>query len=256
MAVTLGIDLASQPKETAVCVIEWAAGRGKVRDIVHGPLTDNTLLGLMRDGATTKVGIDAPLGWPLAFIDAISTYRDRGEWLLMEPNEIRFRATDNVVAVATGQTPLSVAMSDLAWPAMRCARLLAHAEAELDRSGDGRVAEVYPAAALRRWGLIPAGSAAKDSAYKGDKPGRRDRRQQLLDELMARLDGVVEVPSAVAARCVDDDDELDAFVCALIARAVEVGCTDPVPRGMRWVALREGWIHLPTADSLPRLADG
>jgi len=176
----------------------------------------------------------------------------------MDANEMRFRTTDTVVAIETGQVPLSVAMSDLAWPAMRCARLLSrlHPDGRLDRTGAGRVAEVYPAAALRRWGLIASGTAAKDSAYKGGAPGRSQRREQLLMGLLGLLAGTVEMPDAVAARCVEDDDELDAFVCALVVRAVEIGASDPVPRGMRWAALREGWIHLPSADALPRLATG
>jgi hypothetical protein len=46
---------------------------------------------------------------------------------------------------------------------------------------------------------------------------------------------------------------LDALVSSLVARAIEQGLTDPIPRGMRWQAIREGWIHLPAADSLERL---
>jgi len=57
-----------------------------------------------------------------------------------------------------------------------------------------------------------------------------------------------------AAVCVDDDDDFDAFVSALVARAAQLGLTDPVARGMRWQAFREGWIQLPTTGSIFRLA--
>ena len=55
---------------------------------------------------------------------------------------------------------------------MRCARLLSRLAGEhgvLDRTGRGRVAEVYPMAALRRWGVIEAGTAPTDWAYKGER---------------------------------------------------------------------------------------
>jgi len=251
---TLGIDLASQPNETGACLIDWTSRPAHVIDLGTAPFDDGRLLDLMSDRAVTKVGVDAPFGWPLAFIDAIATYRDRAEWLDMEANEMRFRATDLRVAQETGQTPLSVAMSDLAWPAMRCARLfsaLTPTEGQLDRSGAGRFVEVYPAAALRRWGLV---TGTKDASYKGSKPGRHERRVELLAGIRGQLDGAVDVPDDFAKACEADDDNLDAFISALVARSVDVaGCSDPVPLGLRWSAIREGWIHLPTEDSLGRL---
>ena len=191
---TVGIDLASQSQETGVCVIDWT--QAPAHAVARGgeKATDDVLVALMTDPAVGKVAIDAPFGWPLAFMDVICTYRDRAEWLDLAPNEMRFRATDMHVAEMTGQTPLSVAMSDLAWPAMRCARLLCGIHREdglLDRRGVGRFAEVYPAAALRRWGLIASTTSISDAAYKGTKPGREARREQLIDMLLRRLDGVV-----------------------------------------------------------------
>lgn len=253
---TVGIDLASQPRETGVCIVDWGTSPARVLERPSQQPTDDVLIALMVDPAMSKVAIDAPFGWPLAFIDAISTYRDRAEWLDLEPNEMRFRATDMQVAELTGQTPLSVAMSDLAWPAMRCARLLsglADEHGPLDRGGSGRFAEVYPAAALRRWGLIAPRTSASAAAYKGSKPGRRDRREEMMALLLDRLVGVVSMTEAALQACVEDDDDLDAFVSALVARALDIGLTDPIPHSLRWAALREGWIHLPATDSLERL---
>lgn len=254
---TLGIDLASQPKETAVCLIDWSSEPAVVVELEKRSLTDDVLVELMLDSSVVKVGIDAPFGWPLAFIDAIATYRDKGAWLDLEPNELRFRATETLVAQETGQAPLSVAVGDLAWPAMRCARLLSRlsdGREPLDRSGAGRVAEVYPMAALRRWGVIAAGTAATEWSYKGHAPGRRDRREQHLAKLLDLLATSVALTDEQAQTCVADDDDFDALVSALVARAVQVGLTDPIPRGMRWLALREGWIHLPSTESAPLLA--
>jgi len=265
---TLGIDLASQPKETGVCLIDWSDGAGEVVDLSHGELSDDALVDMMLDPQVAKVGIDAPFGWPVAFIDVITAYRDHGQWLDVNPNEIRFRATELRIYEETNQLPLSVAMDNLAWPAMRCARLLSRLVAStefqgrrdprgnpsvLDRSGAGLAVEVYPMMALRRWGVVAPGTASSQWSYKGDKPGRRDRRAEHLAVLRDRLAGTVEMSGDYEAACIDDDDDFEAFVSALVARAAEVGRTEPIPRGMKWLAAREGWIHLPTADSLPLL---
>jgi len=74
--------------------------------------------------------------------------------------------------------------------------------------------------------------------------------------LRDRLAGTVSMSPAYETACREDDDNFDAFVSALVARAAVLGLTDPIPRGMRWRAMREGWIHLPAADSLPRLVTG
>jgi len=254
---SLGIDLASQPGDTGACLIHWAGGTGSVLEVQPGPLTDEALLELMSAPAVLKVGIDAPFGWPLAFIDAVSAYRDATSWLPLPHEEIRFRATEALVARETGQAALSVATSDLAWPAMRCARLLsqmASAGQALDRTGYGLVAEVYPAAALRRWGLIPEGVSPGQWSYKGKGADRRARRREILDGLLGRTTGSLELPSGFEERCEESDDVLDALLSALVARAVAVGESDPIPRGMGWVALREGWIHLPRVGSLERLS--
>lgn len=255
---TLGIDLASQAKETGVCLIEWAEGAGKVLDLGQESLTDDVLVELMRDPRVSKVGIDAPFGWPMAFIDAITSYRDSGTWLDLDANEMRFRATETRIFEETRQWPLTVAMSDLAWPAMRCAPLLTRVTPpgrELDRSGrSGVPVEVYPMVALRRWEVIPPGSAPSTWSYKGDKPGRRDRREQYLAVLQDRLGGQVTMSAAHREAFVDDDDDFDAFVSALVARAAQLGMTDAIPRGMAWLAMREGWIHVPETGSLASLA--
>jgi len=266
---TLGIDLASQPKETGVCLIDWSDGTGEVVDLSQGELSDDALVDLMLDSQVAKVGIDAPFGWPVAFIDVITAYRDLGQWLDISPNEIRFRATELRIYDETNQLPLSVAMDNLAWPAMRCARLLSRLVASgdfqgrrnprgnpsvLDRSGAGLAVEVYPMMALRRWGVVAAGSGPSTWSYKGDKPGRRERRAEHLAALRASLGDTVRMSATYEARCVEDDDDFDAFVSALVARAAQIGQTDPVPRGLQWLAMREGWIHLPATGSADQLA--
>jgi hypothetical protein len=134
---------------------------------------------------------------------------------------------------------------------MRCARILA-ASGHTERAGDGLVAEVYPDAALREWGVWPAEWDHKRLGYKGRSEGASDRRRELADSLAKELgDWVIESDALVEA-WVARDDELDAFIGALVARAVDSGLTREVSDPER--ASVEGWIHLPRPGTLGELA--
>jgi predicted nuclease with RNAse H fold len=236
---TLGIDRSANPIKTGACEIDWAAGTVNFLD---RPTHDDALVeaALRAD----MIGIDVPLGWPDAFIDALVAHRDRAGWppVASEPPADRvalsYRTTD-LVARAGGAMPLSVSADRIGVAAMRGARiqhLLVQAGVAVDRSGlTGRVIEAYPAAALRTWGLA-------HSKYKGTANSEACRA------LAADLAGRCGPLADAAAACLDgcDDDGLDALVCALIARAAIDGhTTRPGPEDAE-VAAREGWIHVPT----------
>lgn len=147
----------------------------------------------------------------------------------------------------TGRDPLSPSTGWLIWPTMRCARLLAGLSAEgtaVDRSGAGRVMEVYPAAALYRWKLSPAQSAEDPGSYKGPGEDRLVRRKRVVQLLAERTESWLDVASH-RERFEQSDDEFDALICALLARAAEVGRTEPIPEARQQAARSEGWIHLP-----------
>lgn len=77
----LGVDLAAQPERTAACLIDRGEdGRGRVVDLGERAMDDEHLLELMRDPAVRKVGIDAPLGWPDEFVQALRMYSEDGQW--------------------------------------------------------------------------------------------------------------------------------------------------------------------------------
>jgi hypothetical protein len=169
-AVTVGIDLAARARRTAVCRAEWPDD-GEVRVEFVVPRSDEDLLALVR--AADKTGLDCPLGWPSSFVATVLAHH-RGE-RLPEParfeerpdgrpglNALRFRLTDDLTWKATAmRPPLSVSTDLLGVVALRAARLLdvlAAAGVPVPRDGSGPVAEVYPAAALRRWGIRPARS--------------------------------------------------------------------------------------------------
>jgi hypothetical protein len=249
---TLGIDLASQPEDTAACLIDWSGTRGVARAASGDTLDDDELLRLIASKDVSRVGIDAPFGWPMPFVDALVTYQAGGQWLPLDASELRFRSTELHVKTKTGQAPLSAVTDRLIWPTMRCHRLLSRLQPQpVDRTGAGRVVEVYPAAALLRWlgsdfgGTVPS--------YKDGKPGRREARAQIVTALADKTAAVLELAAEFRDRCIEDDDVLDALVCALIARAADIRRVDAIPPGSRWAAAREGWITLPASDSLSAL---
>jgi hypothetical protein len=148
---------------------------------------------------------------------------------------------DRKIHEHTKRWPLSVSSDLISIPAMRCAAFLARLKVT-DRSGDGRVFEVYPAAALSIWGF------PRDSYKRDQQPARA----ALLACLRARAPWL-ELPAPLQARCEASDDCLDALVAALIARAAALNLTlRPSPEDVEH-AREEGWIALPEPGSLERL---
>jgi hypothetical protein len=258
VSVTLGIDLASQPATTAVCAVTWAEGTATVA-LRHGrELTDAELIRVIDDERPAKVGIDAPLGWPVAFVRAVS---DLDAWPVAPDGSraaLERRATDHWIRGTTERLglppklPLSVTTDRIAYPAMRAVGLLAHLARsghEIDRSGvRGLVCETYPDPTIRTLGLWPAG-AARRASYKRAATGVR---AMMLDTMAERAPWL-QLTDAQRRACVDSDDCLDALVCALAARAAALGLTFAPPRDHVGVARAEGWIHLPRPGALEGL---
>jgi Protein of unknown function (DUF429) len=239
--ITLGIDLASRPERTAACAIEWTAGRARVVDVACGQ-DDDALL--ERIAGVDKAGLDVPFGWPEAFVDHVARFHAGGAWAKTSVVALRYRETDRVVAARTGRWPLSVSTDLIGVPAFRAAALLSRL-GDVDRTGAGRVVEVYPAAALRLWGFTAIG-------YK-----RREGRASLttlLAELRRRTRGWLDLDGAARRLCGTSDDALDALVAALVARAATLNLCAPPPPEHTARAAREGWVALPDPDALDRLA--
>lgn len=240
---TLGIDMASQANKTGVALITWAGGRGTVDEVSHK--ADDLRLDALASQADV-MGIDAPFGWPRPFCEFIAGHQRgsvRDVWSDPRRDELRFRRTDRKIYEHTRRWPLSVSSDLISIPAMRCAAFLGRLGV-VDRSGDGRVFEVYPAASLSAWGL------PRDS-YKGD---RQAARVALLAALLHRAPWLV-LAEPLRARCEVNDDALDALLAALIARAAGLGLTLRPGPDDHALAREEGWIALPLAGSLERLVD-
>ncbi len=238
---TLGIDLASDPANTGVCRLWWSAGKARVERLFVGA-DDATLLALAAD--VDLIGIDAPFGWPTAFLAELAgpdvPADPPPDWGPARRDTLRWRVTDWYTRHTLGRWPLSVSTDLIGVPALRCRGLLARLKVH-DRGGDGRVFETYPAGALQQWGF-------RSTGYKGAKG--RGIRQHILSQLEGRAPWLV-LSEADRAAVADRDDALDALVAAINARACGLGWTlAPEDDGDRAAAVREGWIHLPLPQAL------
>ena len=240
----LGVDLAAQPASTGVVVLE-PVDRGRWSAAVPGgEATDELLVEL--GAAAGMVGIDAPLGWPEPFVHAVSAHLDHRPWPgTQDRRPLTHRRTDDVVVELGWGRPMSASADRLGSVAMRGALLqrewAARWGAPEPRDGTGPLAEVYPAAALRAWGIDSVGykasgtkAAAAPAVRAGIVATLRDAAGSWLD-----LDGVAEA-------VVDSDHLLDALLSALVAVAVAQGATlGPRDAEERRLGAIEGWIHVP-----------
>ncbi|MFF2242947.1 DUF429 domain-containing protein [Arthrobacter sp. NPDC058130] len=239
---TLGVDLAAAAAKTAVAVLEWAGGSARLEHLALG-VEDQEIVDLF--GSSGMTGVDCPVGWPDAFLPFIAGHLNFEAHPVLDHDGIEgrrllaYRDTDRFVTGQTGLIPLSVSADRLAHPAMRCAVIQAKIAREYGpqaRDGSGRLAEVYPAASLKLWGLSTRG-------YKGRGAAESERLGAALGTLSAAapwLDLAGHQGQLAAS-----DDMFDALIASLTARAVALGWTlRPDGRHAR-AALSEGWIHLP-----------
>lgn len=241
---TVGVDLATTSRKTAVAILDWQADGARVGSIDQPADLDTVIA---RVGGADKVGIDCPLGWPEAFVEFLQQHQhgrqdnlaaegDTDEWR----RSLAQRHTDREVQKALRLSPLSVSTDRIGLTAMHAAQLEARLRAaghEIDRRGDGLIVEVYPAAGLKRWGLPHNG-------YKGTQNARR--RHELVNGLTAAAPWLLL--GEHENQCRDNDDALDAVLCAILSRAAATGKVTKPPCELRETARREGWIALPTCD--------
>ncbi len=110
------------------------------------------------------------------------------------------------------------------------AQLVSHG-VKIDRAGlEGAACETYPAAALSAWSL--------------------GRKKQTWPELRESFRFLMADESLL--RHFSSDDVCDAVVCALVARARDLGLTVKPPDEELAAARREGWIHV-SCESCARL---
>ena len=244
------MDLSAEARGTAVAVIDWTESWSTLQTVLVGA-DDATVLAAIV--TAERAAIDCPLGWPEPFVDFLVAHRagrapaPAGQSGLEWRRMLSRRATDlHVAKTVAGVVPLAVGADRIAAVAMRAAGLLAalaDAGQPVDRTGSGLLLEVYPAAALRLWGLA-------SRSYKGST--NRPALGLLVDELQTALPSLAWQGHDRACR--DSDDALDAVLCALLARAAHLGLTAGPPVHLMDRAASEGWIHLPHPASLRGLS--
>ena len=246
---TLGVDLAAATRKTAVAVIEWEPDTARLTHLALD-VDDQDIVELF--GSCDMTGVDCPVGWPDALIPFLTGHLNFDADPVLEYDGIAgrrllaYRDTDRFVTRETGLIPLSVSADRLAHPAMRCAVIQAKIAAlhgPQARDGSGRLAEVYPAASLKIWGLNGRG-------YKG----RGVLEAERLGLLLAALEEQAPWLDLGGHRgtLAGSDDLFDAVIASLTARAAARRRT-LLPDGSHAQAARsEGWIHLPscTLDEL------
>lgn len=235
-----GVDLAAELRNTAVCVLEMHGDYLNVVDLSVG-VADETILHVIENVQHT--GVDVPVGWPAPFASFIA---DHALGTLAVPattgsqwrRSLAMRATDLYVREHVGLSPLSVSTNLLAYPAFRWAGLEAALRDRghpVSRDGSGRIAEIYPAAALKCWGLPHNG-------YKGSQ--RAARREYILDGVLRNFPALNI--TGFAALAVGSDHALDALLAALMAHLKSQGGAVAPPPQYQRLAQQEGWIWFPS----------
>ena len=75
--ITAGIDLAAEPKATALALIEWSNNQAELQGLFLG--VDDAEIVKLTKGAN-KIGIDCAFGWPVEFFEFLTQH--------MKPNQI------------------------------------------------------------------------------------------------------------------------------------------------------------------------
>lgn len=235
----LGIDLAADPKHTGMAVLREIDGALVVDSAAVG-VSDAQIVQAVHEADGT--GVDVPVGWPIRFAELL---HDHAELRLKPPEStdatwrrgLAMRATDMEVWRRTGITPLSVSANLIAYPAFRWAGIEAKLRDEgvdTSRDGSGVVAEVYPAAALYRWGLPHRG-------YKGAQHAAV--RQRMVESILTLFPAFEW--RGFEALAIADDNVLDAVLAALVAHQIAQGNCEGPGADQRETACIEGWIWLP-----------
>ena len=240
-----GLDLAAEPKNTALAVIDWRDDSAELVDL-RLDVRDSEIT----DAASgfEKLGIDCALGWPKPFVEFLVAQSASAGLAQPDPSHgafvgdidfrrtLAYRETDRNLHKLTGRWPLSVSTDRLGLTAIRAAGILSQLAAagmDANRAGSGLVVEVYPGATLRGWGFATAGYRASTQV-----------RTHLLADLAERAPWLwmTDEHSALA---VESCDAFDAVFAALAARAAQLGHFYKPSANQLALAEIEGWLALP-----------
>ena len=253
----IGIDCAAQPKNVGIALGRRSQGATRVEMVYSGKrmgwdgLVERTA-GLIEKEASssTLLALDAPLGWPQELAETLPAHF-AGKAPRPTANEMFRRRTDGVVKEKLNKQPLDVGADKIARAthaaleflgSLREATGLAVPLAWSPGHATGVSAiEVYPAATLIAYGLLPSLS------YKKSTKESKNERRKLVDG----LDGIVELDKAARDEMVARHDLLDAAVCVIAgADFAEGNVVTPTSEEIDR-AKREGWIWFKPLSSGP-----
>jgi hypothetical protein len=235
-----GLDLAAEPKGSALAVIDWGSKKARLVSLELGV---DDALAVRTALQVEKFAIDCALGWPVDFVAFLNNHQNLGSKKVPFEGDstlrrsLAHRETDRMVREITGKWPLSVSTDRLGMTAIRCAGLISKMEThfQVDRSGFGRVVEVYPGATLRGWFAVTSGYRNSESI-----------RETLLEELCLRAPWLDL--NTFKQLMIESCDSFDAVLAALAGRAAQLGASTAPSESQLPIAAVEGWIHLPTIE--------
>ncbi len=237
-ALTWGLDLSTNKAKTAAVAIDWTRpGVARVVNVRH-PLPAADIAPLIAEHRASTWAVDVPFGWPDHFV-ALMADRHQGplpaqampaaaDWEKWRTRQVAQRRTDRFLTddprIKTRPLPASFQLlgaTAAMWVLVEAQ--LVSLGVRVNRAGlDGTVCETYPSAALAAWGL-----------------GKAKQTWHELQSSFTFLTADEKILNHSAS-----DDVCDAVVCALVARARNLGLTIAPPPDALAAAQREGWIHV------------
>ncbi len=251
----IGIDCAAQPENVGIAVGRRSRGATRVELVPWGErmgwdgLAEATADLIEKEAPNSVLlALDAPLGWPQALAETLSAHF-AGKAPRFKANEMFRRRTDCVVKEKLNKQPLDVGADKIARAAHAALRFL-----DLLREATGlpvplawspgqptgvSAIEVYPAATLIAYGLLPSKS------YKQSTNESKNRRHKLVE----RLADIVELNEPTCKEMVARHDLLDAAVCVIAGVDFAEGdVVEPLSEEIEQ-AKREGWIWFKASRS-------
>ena len=244
----IGIDCAAQPENVGIALGRRSQGATRVEMVCSGKrmgwggLVEYTADLIEKEASScTLIALDAPLGWPQALAEMLPAHF-AGRAPRFTANEMFRRRTDEVVREKLNKQPLDVGADKIARATHAALRFL-----DSFREATGLAVplawspghatgvsaiEVYPAATLIAYGLLPSLS------YKKSKKESKNGRRKLVNGLA----DIVELGEAACNEMVARHDLLDAAVCVIAGvDFAEGNVVKPTSEEIDQ-AKREGWI--------------
>lgn len=251
----IGIDCAAQPENVGIAVGRRFRGVTRIETVRSGKrmgwdgLVMHTADLIEKEASgSVLIALDAPLGWPQALAETLPGHF-AGKAPRPTANEMFRRRTDDVVKEKLNKQPLDVGADKIAratHAALRFLDLLREATGlavslawSPGQSTGVSAIEVYPAATLITYGLLPSRS------YKQSTKESKNERHILV----AGLADIVGLGEAARSEMVAHHDLLDAAVCVIAGvDFAEGNVVEPLSEEMEQ-ARREGWIWFKASRS-------